>query len=150
VDKRQDPRKGDAMMEIRRFISKYCPELESKYGFMEMKLPRQLREVIAKRKDIESLLLGSCDAEYYFSCAKGELLLEIRSRYDPRANNWYSFDLIRCLLTGESSASALMKRDNARLLGSRLSEIIWLFSPAQVEETLDRLDSLKDDRARSM
>jgi len=125
------------------FLAQCCPLLFFNYGFRIID-----SSAFSERPDAGSILLDSKDAAFFFSCERDQIWLEIRSKYDSRKNNWYSFDLWRGLLTGVLPETAQMNEDNARFLQERLPELIELLKRPRVTTTLKKLDALREARTK--
>jgi hypothetical protein len=141
----------NAVDRIMRFITTYCKPLLTDYGFRL--LDSGCDDVMP---DVGSVLLESEDAQCYFAVERGitraELLLYFRSKYDPRKWSWYSFDLVRMLLSGKGEAplTGLMNESNGSFLRDHLPEIVALFRVGRVENTLKQLDHLKRARTKKL
>ena len=96
------------------------------------------------------LLIESEDVQLFFSKENGEMLLEMASKYDDRQDKWYFFNLIRNLITKESSDNEIMDYDNGKFIENNIDDILSLFKKENVKKTLKALDKLEKERGKSL
>lgn len=132
----------NAVDRITEFLSNYCEPLLKEYEF------RVVNSCYDQdRPDVGSVLLESEDAQCYFAMERGversELLLYLRSKYDPKPRNWIPFSMIKNLLSEETSSTALMDESKGEYLRQHIAEIVALFGVDQVDKTLAQLDQVE-------
>lgn len=132
------------MIDILNFIIKHCYKLFNPYRFKFID-----SEAAESSGHGAWVLLDSQDVQFYFSLEKGELLLWLGSKYDDRQNKWYSFDVVRSVLTNEPLSIAIMDAENGKYLENNISGILGLFEKTKYENTLvllDQAEKLRDIR----
>ena len=78
------------------------------------------------------------------------MLLEMASKYDDRQDKWYFFNLIRNLITKESSDNEIMDYDNGKFIENNIDDILSLFKKENVKKTLKALDKLEKERGKRL
>ena len=133
------------MIDILKFILTFCYKIFEDYQF---------KFVDSSIDDSLSrgawLLLESEEIQLYFSKENGELFLEIASKYDDRQDKWYFFNLIRNLITKESSDNEIMDYDNGKFIENNIDDILSLFKKENVKKTLKALDKLEKERGKRL
>jgi len=127
------------------FLMAYCGSL---YNFYEF---RFVDSFVYKSFDNDAMLiLATNELKLKFSRDRSQLFLEFQSTFDKKKNNWYSFDLIRQLITGEDEYFSLMNADNAYFFKKNVDCILDLFSKNKVEATLEKLNRLEKKRSKKL
>ena len=133
------------MIDILKFILTFCYKIFEDYQF---------KFVDSSIDDSLSrgawLLLESEDVQLFFSKENGEMLLEMASKYDDRQDKWYFFNLIRNLITKESSDNEIMDYDNGKFIENNIDAILSLFKKENVNKTLKALNKLEKERSKRL
>lgn len=94
------------------------------------------------------LVLSNDIVKLKFVYDRGQLFLDFNSCYDKNKNNWYSFDLIRQLVTGEEGYYSIMDNKNGKFLQRNIDQIMGMFAKPEIEYTLTKLKSLQEIRVK--
>lgn len=134
------------MTEILQFIARFCSFLYERYDF------RFVDSEVSSSFGNAALYLASPDIELRFIRDRGQLFLDFRSRHvDSRKTEaWYSFDVVRRLITDEAKWDALMCEESASILRDRMDDILKMFASDRAEETIMKLKKLERLRANEI
>ncbi len=82
---------------------------------------------------------------------RGQLFMDFQSKLDSKKkDSWYSVDLVRSLISGETLTSAVLDEEYGKFLQDRFEDICKLFSDENVDETIKSLKNLRKERAKRM
>lgn len=81
---------------------------------------------------------------------RGQIFFDVQSDETRSELRWYSFDLIRHLLTGKIVDDSVMDDVKPQLIRDRFPEIVDAFSPNRRRETEKTLEEYKRARAKRM
>src|SRR3954468_20839651 len=109
--------KVKCMIDLLTFLVRYCVTLFEKPGFKFKD-----SEVGGNAAEGSYLLLESVDVQIYIANEGEQITWEMRSVYDGRKRNWFSFDLVARLL-GYEPETGVMNSSNSELLSGNLKEI---------------------------
>ncbi len=133
------------MDEILEYLISYCSFLYDRNRF------RFVDSMVSDAFGGDSLLvLASEKLQLRFVRDRGQLFLDFRPAQQKSDKGWYSIDLVRQLITGESDYHSLMDEENAGFLKENLETIEQLFSERNVEDTLSRLKELRRKRSKRL
>ncbi len=77
--------------------------------------------------------------------------MDFQSKLDSKKkDSWYSVDLVRSLISGETLTSAVLDEEYGKFLQDRFEDICKLFSDENVDETIKSLKNLRKERAKRM
>ncbi len=77
--------------------------------------------------------------------------MDFQSKLDSKKkDSWYSLDLVRSLIGGETLTSAVLDEEYGKFLEDRFEDICKLFSDKNVNETIKSLRILRKERAKRM
>jgi hypothetical protein len=134
------------MGEILQFIVSFCGFLYERYSF------RFVDSEVSATFGNAALYLASPDLELRFVRDRGQLFLDFRSVHlaSTRPETWYSFDVVRRLVTGQKIWNALMNEESAAVLRDHMDDILRLFAADQAEGTVADLRKLERLRAKEV
>jgi hypothetical protein len=132
------------MIALLSFLIRYCPQLFERPGF-------RFKDSGVGRNPSEGsyILVESDDVQIYICNERDEITWQIRSMYDSRKKNWFSFDLVARLLNHEV-ATGIMGAVNSDLLSKNLERILLRFRKEDATTTLAQLNELKAERAKNI
>lgn len=132
------------MDEILNFIMKYCRDLYMKYGF------RFVDSEVSNSFNNALIILENEYLKLQFTRDRSQLFLWVHSSFDKKENNWYTFDLIRQLITGEKEYYSLLDDKNGQFIQKNVDRILALFKQDVVEDTLIKLGRLEKIRTKQL
>lgn len=94
------------------------------------------------------LILRSNSLEMRIVNDRGQLFLDFRHVSGKSTSDWYSIDLVNQLLTGNIRETAEMDGQYVSFLSEFLPEIVSVFDPTKIENTVSNLKKLKVVRAK--
>ena len=81
---------------------------------------------------------------------RSQIFVDFQSAENPSEDDWFSFDMIRQLLTGEVVDSAQMDDDKAQFIHDHFQEIVEAFQPTKRKETERKLHEYERARAERL
>jgi len=81
---------------------------------------------------------------------RSQLFVDFQGREKPSDDDWFSFDIIRQLLTGDIADSAEMDDEKVQFIHDNFSVIVDAFSPGKREETEKKLHKYEHERAERL
>ena len=81
---------------------------------------------------------------------RDQIFVDFQSAENSSEDEWFSFDVIRQLLTGEVVDSAQMDDDKARFIQDHFQEIVETFQPTRRNETERTLHEYERARAKRL
>ena len=132
------------MDEILAFLVEYCANLYNKHGF------RFVDSEVAPSFGNAAILLRNRNLEVQFIRDKGQLFLDFKSICEGQKVRWYSLDLVRQMVTGETFYHSMLDDANGRFLRENLPTILGLFECNCISETVHALDALRVKRGAEL
>lgn len=130
------------MDEILEFLLKYCRELYNKHGF------KFVDSGVFEPFRNSFLIMENANLQIRFILDRSQLFLDFRWKFDKKKDSWYSFDLIRQLLTEETDYHSIMDEQNGQFMQEHLEKILEFFEQEKADNTLAKLKSLEKQRAK--
>ncbi|MBN1852517.1 MAG: hypothetical protein JW829_07320 [Pirellulales bacterium] len=81
---------------------------------------------------------------------RSQIFVDFQSSENPSEDDWFSFDMIRQLLTGEIVDSAEMDDEKAQFIDDHFREIVDAFIPSRRKETEGKLHEYEHARAERL
>jgi len=94
-----------------------------------------------------SLVLEMNDLRLRFVRDRSQLFLDFQSRHRPSDDDWFSFDIVRQLITNEIVDSAELDESKVEFVERNLAEIANAFSELKRQETEKTLHKYEHGRA---
>jgi len=132
------------MNELLGYIVKYCSDLFEKYRF---------KFVDSDTSDSFGdayVTLASDSIFIRFVRDRGQMRLDIQSKYQKRYRGWHSLDVVRQLITNEKEYHSILDAKNGIFLQKNLEKIVNLFSENNAQHTLTELSKLEKIRTKTM
>ncbi|OWU65928.1 MAG: hypothetical protein CBB60_002165 [Armatimonadetes bacterium Cent15-Ar3] len=96
------------------------------------------------------LILASDKVRFRFVRDRGQLFADFQGPTAGTDDEWFSIDIVRKHLTGESEYHSEMNPENIAFLKERFSEIEGLFQPSSLTATRKQLHKLEAERAKRL
>lgn len=81
---------------------------------------------------------------------RSQIFVDFQSTENPSEDDWFSFDMIRQLLTGEVIDSAEMDDEKAKFVNDHFEAIVEAFQSAKRKETEEKLHKYEHARAERL
>jgi len=129
-------------MDEMKYVNKHFSLLFEKYGF----------HISSTYAPGDSLTLESRDVNIRFSDERGEMIVEFQSNYFRKRDDysWYSIDIVRELITGETKCKGMMNKANLTFMQSNIEKILEQFSESNAKSTVLKLRKLASIRAKEL
>lgn len=124
------------MNEILKYILAYCSYLYNDYGFIFTD-----SEVASSFGGDALLIMESDTLKMRFISDRSQLFLDVSAV--SKNSEWYSIDLIRQMITGETDYFSLLDENNAKFLRNNIDKIIECFDKNNINNTTKELKKLK-------
>jgi len=129
-------------MDEMKYVNKYFSALFEKYGF----------QISSTYNPGDSLTVESRDVNIRFSDERGQMLVEFQSNHFGKKDeySWYSIDIMRELITGETKCNGFMDKSNLTFMQKNIEKILGQFSESNAKNTILKLRKLEKIRARDL
>jgi hypothetical protein len=90
------------------------------------------------------------DLRLRFVRDRSQIFVDFQNKRNAAQQRWYSFGVVRQLLTGEIGGSEALDGDKARFIRQHLGDIKQLFSGATVKDTEKKLTGFEHARGERL
>ena len=133
---------GEKMNEILNFLISHFAFLYNDYG---------ARFIDSRVQGLNAMLvLEMGDLRLRFVRDRSQLFLDFQSSQHPKEDNWFSYDVVRQLITKEVVDSALFDKTKAKFVKENIQEIAKVFSEKNKQATEKTLHKFEKARAKRL
>ncbi|QAA81948.1 hypothetical protein EI546_09530 [Aequorivita sp. H23M31] len=133
------------MNDILKYLIDYCAFLYNEYEF------KFIDSYSSKEFNGQGLLILKNDIlNLKFINDRGQLFLDFKGNYHSNENDWFSFDLIKQMLSPSDIGDSIMNKEKSYWLKENMGPILHLFSVENSLKTINKLKGLEGERANRM